>query len=61
MDITPFWNQASMLQKEINQALLSLAGETYRVKQIEVRLKELALRSSEFQKILSEVVELVKK
>ena len=40
--------------------MLSLAGEMYRVKQIEVRLKELALNSSEFQKRLSEVVELVK-
>ena len=49
-----------MLQKEINQVLLSLAGEMYRVKQIEFRLKELALSSSEFQRILSEVVDLVK-
>ena len=46
MDISPFQNLASMLQKEINQVLLSLAGEMYKVKQIEVRLKELALSSS---------------
>ena len=37
-----------------------LAGEMYRVKQIEVRLKEIALKLSEFQRIFSEVVELVK-
>ena len=48
MDITPFWNQASMMQKEINQVLLSLTEEMYRVKQIEVILKELTLSSSEF-------------
>ena len=60
MDITPFRNLASLLQKEINQVLLSLAGEMYRVKQIEVRFKELALSSSKFYRILSEVVELVK-
>ena len=61
MDITPFWNQASILQKEINKVLLSLTGEMYRVKQIEVKLKELELISSEFQRRLSDVVELVKK
>ena len=37
----------------------SLTGELHRVKKIEVRLKELALKSSEFRKRLSEVVELV--
>ena len=50
MDITPFQVQALMLQKEINQVLLSLVGEMYIFKQIEVRLKELALKSSEFRK-----------
>ena len=40
--------------------MLSLAGEMYRVKQIEVILKELELNSLEFQRMLSEVVELVK-
>ena len=45
MDITPFLNLASMLQKEINHLLLSLAGEMYRVKKIEDRLKELELSS----------------
>jgi len=49
-----------VLQKEINKILLRLIGEIYRIKQIEARLKELALNSSEFQKRLSEVVELVK-
>ena len=42
MDITPFRNQASMLQNEVNQVLLRLEGEMYKIKQIEVRLKELA-------------------
>ena len=60
MDITPFWNPASMLQKEINQVLLNLARKIYRVKQIDVRLKELELNSSEFRRRLSDVVELVK-
>ena len=59
MDITPFRNQALMLQKEINKVLLRLAREMYRIKQIEVRLKELAFSSLEFRKTLSEVVELV--
>ena len=40
--------------------MLSLAGEMCRVKQIEVRLKEIALSSLEFCRILSKVVELVK-
>ena len=39
MDITPFQNQALVLQKEINKVLLRLTGEMYRIKQIEVRLK----------------------
>ena len=60
MDITPFRNQASVLQKGINQISLRLAGEMYTIKQSEARLKELALSSSEFRKRLSEVVELVK-
>ena len=60
LDIAPFYNQASSLQKEVNQILLRLAGEMYRIKQIEGRLKEIALSSSEFQNRLSDVVELVK-
>ena len=60
MDITPFWNQASMLQKEINHLLFSLAGEMYRVKQIKDRSKELELISTQFQRRLLDVVELVK-
>ena len=60
MDITPFRNIALMLQKDINQLLLSLAGEMYRVKQIEDRLKELELNSTQFQRRLSDAVELVK-
>ena len=56
MDITPFWNLASMLQKEINHVLLSLAGEMYRVKQIEDILKELELSSTQFRRRLSDVV-----
>ena len=47
MDITPFQNLASMLQKEINQVFMSLAGEMYRVKQIDI-LKELELSSTKF-------------
>ena len=39
MDITAFRNLASMLQKEINQALLNLAEEMYKVKQMDDRLK----------------------
>ena len=60
MDNLPFKNLASMLQKEINQVLLSLAGEMYRVKQIEDRLKELELNSTQFRRRLLDVVELVK-
>ena len=48
MDITPLWNLASILQKEINQVLLNVAGEMYRVKQIEDRLKELELSWTQF-------------
>ena len=39
LDIAPFHNQASSLQKEVNQILLRLAGEMYKIKQIESRLK----------------------
>ena len=39
MDITPFINLALRLQKEINQVLLNLADEIYKVKQMEDRLK----------------------
>ena len=52
IDITPFRNQALVLQKGINKILLRLAGEMYKIKQIEARLKELALNSSEFWKRL---------
>ena len=48
MEITPFRNLASRLQKEINQVLLKLAEEMYRVKQVEDRLKEIKLDSTEF-------------
>ena len=60
LDMAPFRNQASLLQKEINQILLKLAGDMYRVKQIEARLKEIALGSSKFRKKLSDVTELLK-
>ena len=60
MDITQFRNSFSMLQKEINQVLLNLAEEMYKVKQMEDKLKELKLSSTRFQRILSNVVELVK-
>ena len=45
IDTTPFRNQALMLQKGINQILLRLVGEMYRIKQVEAKLKELALGS----------------
>ena len=45
IDITPFRNQASVLQKGIQNILLRIVGEMYRIKQIEARLKELALSS----------------
>ena len=60
VEITPFWNLASMLQKEINQVLLSLAGEMYRVKQIQDKLKELEFNSTQFWRMLLDVVGLVK-
>ena len=60
MDITPFRNLASMLQKEINQVLLNLVEEMYKVKQMEDRLKEIKLGSTQFRRRLSYVVELVK-
>ena len=60
LEIAPFYNQASSLHKEVNQILFRLEGEMYRIKQIEARLKEIALNSSEFQEWLSNLVELVK-
>ena len=60
MDITSFRHLASRLQKEINQVLLNLAEEMYKVKQMEDRLKEIKLGSTQFQRIFSDVVELVK-
>ena len=48
MDITPFKNLASRLQKEINQVLLKLAEEMYKVKQVEDILKEIKLGSTQF-------------
>ena len=39
MDITPFINLSSMLQKDINQVLQNLVEEMYKVKQMEDRLK----------------------
>ena len=60
MDITPSRNLASMLQKEINQVLLNLAKEMYKVKQMEDILREIKLGSRQFQRILSNVVELLK-
>ena len=59
LDISPFRNQASLLQTEINQIQLNLEGEMYRIQQIEARLNEMAHSSSEFRKNLSEVAELV--
>ena len=46
MDITPFGNLASRLQKEINQVLLNLVEEMYKVKQMEDKLKEIRLHST---------------
>ena len=60
MDITPFWNQALMLHKEINQVFLILAGEVYRVKQIEDKLKEIEFSSTQFRRRLLDAVGLVK-
>ena len=48
MEITPFRNLASRLQKEINQVLLKLAEEMYKVKQVEDILKEIKLGSTQF-------------
>ena len=39
MDITSFRHLASRLQKEINQVLLNIAEEMYKVRQMEDRLK----------------------
>ena len=60
MDITPFKNLASRLQKEINQVLLKLTEEIYKVKQMKDILKEIKLVSTQFRRRLSDVVELVK-
>ena len=60
MDITPFINLALMLQKDINQVLLNLTEEMYKVKQMEDRLKEINLSSTQFQRRLLDVIELVK-
>ena len=59
LDISPFHNQASLLQKEINHIQLKLVEEMYRIKHIESRLKEISHSSSEFRKRLSEVAKLV--
>ena len=48
------------MQKEINQILLKLVGEMYRINQIEARLREIAHSSLEFRKNLSDMEELVK-
>ena len=45
-DVTPFRNQACLLQREINQVQLNLAEEIYKIKQIDPRLKEIAHDSS---------------
>ena len=52
MNITLFKNLASMLQKEINQFLLNLAEEIYKVRQMEDRLKEIRLSSTQFRRRL---------
>ena len=61
MEITPFMNLSSILQKEINHVLLNLAEEMYKARQMEDRLKEIKLGSTQFRRRLSDVVELVKK
>ena len=58
-DITPFHGQACLMQRKINQVQLKLAEEVYKIKQIEARLKEIADKSSDFRKELSQVAELV--
>ena len=60
MGITPFRNLDLMLQNEISQVLMNLAEEMYKVKQIEDRLKEIKLSSTQFWRRLSDVVEMVK-
>ena len=50
LNIAPFLNQASLLQKELNQNFLKLVGEMYKVKQIEARLKEIAQNVAEIWK-----------
>ena len=49
-----------MLQKEINQFLLNLAEEMYKLQQMEDILKEIKLGSTQFWRIFSDVVDLVK-
>ena len=58
-DVTPFHSQACILLRKINQVQLKLAKELYKIKKIEAILKEIENNSLEFQKILSEVTELV--
>ena len=59
LDISPFRNQASLLQKEITQIQLKLVEEMNRIKHIKARLKEIAHSSLEFKNKLSEVTKLV--
>ena len=58
-DITPFRSQAFLMKNKIHQVHLKLAEELYRIKQIEVRLKEITDTSSKFSKRVLEVVELI--
>ena len=58
-DIAPFRNQASLLQKELNQILLKLSREMYKVKQIETRLKELANNGTELRKKFFDMAEIL--
>ena len=60
LGITQFCSQACLMQKKIHRVHLKLVEELYRIKQIEVRLKEITDTSPDFGKGVLEVVERIR-
>ena len=49
LDLIPFHSQSYLMQRKIHQVQLKLVGDLYRIKKIEVRLKEITDNSSGFK------------
>ena len=58
-DITPFHDQACLIQRNIHQVQLKIAEEIYKIKQAETRLKEISTLSIDFSLRMLNVVEKV--